>query len=247
MDSRTSQPAPATAPTGNAAVRCRGVVKVYGGGTSRVVALRGVDLQVDQGELLMLVGPSGSGKTTLISVIAGILDQDEGDCRVFDHDFRKMPSSEKTRYRGKTIGFVFQSFNLIPTLTAAENIAVPLLLNGWKRSRAVQRAREILDRVRLADRSRSLPAELSGGEQQRVAIARSLVHEPRLIVCDEPTSSLDQDTGQRVIELLREVAVREDRALIIVTHDSRIFKFSDRMARMNDGRVVEVIDLRKTA
>jgi len=224
------------------AVRCNDVVKTYGSGNSKVTALRGVDLDVRTNELMMLVGPSGCGKTTLISVIAGILDQDSGECEVFNHNFKQMSAGEKTRYRGQTVGFVFQAFNLLPTLTAAENASIPLLINGMKRKEAVERAQATLSRVGLGDRGHSLPAQLSGGQQQRVAIARALIHGPKLIVCDEPTSALDATTGHKVMEILREVALGEDRALIIVTHDSRIFEFADRIAQMNDGQIVKVVD-----
>ncbi len=219
------------------AVKCTGVTKTYHAGGTAIPALRGIDLEVRSGELMMLVGPSGCGKTTLISVIAGILDQDQGDCHVFDEDFKHMPQNRRTRYRGENIGFVFQAFNLLPTLTAAENVAVPLLINGYSRSEAIERGEEALRRVNLGDRTRSLPKQLSGGQQQRVAIARALVHGPKLIVCDEPTSALDHETGHCVMELLREVAVGPNRALIIVTHDARIFEFADHIARMDDGRI----------
>jgi putative ABC transport system ATP-binding protein len=228
------------APADEAAVHCRNLVKVYNGNGTRVMALRGVDLSVKPGELMMLVGPSGCGKTTLISVIAGILDHDEGDCFVFGHDFMQMRSADRTKWRGEHIGFVFQQFNLLPTLTAAENVAVPLFINGVPRRQALERAEETLRQVGLADRIRSHPRQLSGGQQQRVAIARSLVHAPKLIVCDEPTSALDHETGHRVMELLRDVARGPDRALIIVTHDQRIFEFADRIARMDDGRITSV-------
>jgi putative ABC transport system ATP-binding protein len=222
------------------AVSCAGITKHYGDGTARVIALRGIDLTVKRGELLMLVGPSGCGKTTLISVVAGILDQDGGECRVFGNDFKRMSNRDKTRYRGETIGFVFQAFNLLPTLTAAENAAVPLLINGAPRHQAVAKAKEMLGRVGLGDRGHSLPAELSGGQQQRVAIARALVHDPKLIVCDEPTSALDAETGHTVMELLREIALTDGRSLVIVTHDQRIFGFADRIAKMDDGKIVKV-------
>jgi putative ABC transport system ATP-binding protein len=224
----------------NIAVLCKGVTKTYGSGNTQVHALRGVDLEVKPGEFMLLVGPSGSGKTTLISIIAGVLDADGGECLVFDHDFKRMSRHEKTRYRGQSVGFVFQMFNLIPTLSAAENVAVPLLIHGTKRRAAIDRAREILDQVGLGDRTYSLPAELSGGQQQRVAIARSIVHNPKLIVCDEPTSALDHETGHKVMEMLREVATGADRALIVVTHDARIFEFADRIAKMDDGQVTLV-------
>jgi putative ABC transport system ATP-binding protein len=222
------------------AVSCRGVKKTYVSGTTRTEALRGIDLDVFPSELLMLVGPSGCGKTTLISVIAGILDQDEGETLVFGRDFKAMSPREKTAWRGAHVGFVFQAFNLLPSLSARENVAVPLLILGESRKHALERAQAVLTRVGLGERSDSLPSQLSGGQQQRVAIARSLVHGPRLIVCDEPTSSLDHETGRTVIELLRETAVAPDRALVIVTHDQRIFGYADRIARMDDGRITRI-------
>ncbi len=222
------------------AVKLTGVTKSYGTGDSKVTALRGVDLEVGADELMMLVGPSGCGKTTLISVVAGILDQDGGECLVFGENLLRMKDRERVRFRGDNIGFVFQSFNLLPTLTAAENTAIPLLLKGVPRREAVGRAQEVLERVGLSGRGHSLPSQLSGGQQQRVAIARSLVHNPRLIVCDEPTSALDHQTGHKVMELFREVAMGDGRSLIIVTHDSRIFSFADRIAKMDDGRIVEI-------
>jgi putative ABC transport system ATP-binding protein len=188
----------------------------------------------------MLVGPSGCGKTTLISVVAGILDQDAGSCHVFGQDMLAMRDRDRVRYRGDTIGFVFQAFNLLPTLTAAENVAIPLLIKGLPRREAVGRASEMLEKVGLSGRDRSLPSQLSGGQQQRVAIARSLVHNPKLIVCDEPTSALDHETGHKVLELFREVAMGDGRSLIIVTHDSRIFSFADRIAKMDDGRITGI-------
>jgi putative ABC transport system ATP-binding protein len=227
--------------TGNQnAVFCTSVTKSYVTGPTRVMALRGVDLEVRTGELLMLVGPSGCGKTTLISVVAGILDHDEGQCLVFQQDLRAMGQKKKTRYRGQNVGFVFQAYNLLPTLTALENVSVPLLILGVPRSEAQSRARAILVQVGLEDRLYALPAQLSGGQQQRVAIARAMIHGPKLIVCDEPTSALDAETGQRVMEVLRNAALSSERALIIVTHDNRIFNFADRIARMEDGRIVSV-------
>lgn len=224
------------------AIQCRGVTKSFTAGNNTIVALRGIDLDVKLGELMMLVGPSGCGKTTLISVVAGILDRDGGACTVFGQDFAKMSGSQKTRFRGETVGFVFQAFNLLPALTAVQNVAVPLLINGMRRADAVKKGAEMLDRMGLGDRTNSLPKQLSGGQQQRVAIARALVHSPRLIVCDEPTSALDHETGHIVMRLLKNVALDDDRALVIVTHDSRIFGFADKVARMDDGRVVELVD-----
>jgi putative ABC transport system ATP-binding protein len=222
------------------AVRCRGVTKTYGTGNAAVKALRGVDIDVNTGELLMLVGPSGCGKTTLISVIAGVLDRDGGECTVLGQDFSAMRSDAKTTFRGRNVGFVFQAFNLIPTLTIAENVSVPLLINGHKRAAAMKAAKEMLAQVGLGERVNDTPSRLSGGQQQRVAIARALVHKPKLLVCDEPTSALDHVTGQKVMELLRVVATAHDLSLVVVTHDQRIFEFADRIAEMDDGHITRM-------
>jgi putative ABC transport system ATP-binding protein len=220
------------------AVHCAGITKTYGGGSNSVRALRGVDLDVNPGELLMLVGPSGCGKTTLISIIAGILDYDDGHCTLYGDDIAHLKKKERALYRGKNVGFVFQAFNLVPALSAAENVAVPLLINGIKTDEALTRAANSLSVVDLQGREASFPAQLSGGQQQRVAIARALVHNPRIVVCDEPTSALDHDTGTQVMQVLR--GLTGERALIIVTHDARIFEYADRIAYMDDGRIVKI-------
>lgn len=222
------------------AVLCQNIVKTYDTGSQKITALQGIDLEVHTGELMMLVGPSGCGKTTLISVIAGILDQDSGLCSVFGQDLLKLSSREKLKFRAENIGFVFQAYNLLPTLNAAENVSIPLIINGMKRREATRKATGVLEQVGLGSRAEALPAQLSGGQQQRVAIARALVHSPKLIVCDEPTSALDHETGHHVLELLKSVAVDSSRALVIVTHDARIFDFADRIAQMDDGKVVKV-------
>lgn len=224
------------------AVHCQGLVKTYATGGQPVVALRGVDLDIPTGRLMMLVGPSGCGKTTLISVIAGILDQDQGVCQVFGQDLIHLRQRDRLQFRATHIGFVFQAYNLLPTLTAVENASIPLIINGVNRHVAARRAAEMLEQVGLGERLRSLPAQLSGGQQQRVAIARALVHDPRLIVCDEPTSALDHETGHKVMELLRVMALDVNRSLVIVTHDSRIFEFADSIAHMDDGRIVRLED-----
>ena len=223
------------------AVRCQRVVKSYGAGDNRVMALRGVDLEVYQGELLMLVGPSGCGKTSLISVIAALLESDDGDCRLLDADVQHMTPPSRTVFRGRHVGFVFQAFNLLPTISALDNVAVPLLIHGVARRQAEARAMAMLARVGLADHAHRLPGQLSGGQQQRVAIARALVHEPELVVCDEPTSALDHATGHDIMRLLRELARTDGRALIVVTHDPRILEFADRIAHMDDGRIVDIV------
>lgn len=213
------------------------VTKVYGSGASAVLALRGVSLQVDRGETLLISGPSGCGKTTLVSIIAGLMDYSSGSCRVLGHELGKLDEAARSDLRRTGIGFVFQSFNLLPALTAAENVSIPLLLSGVDRAAATRAAEDALRAVGLGKRLNSLPRQLSGGQQQRVAIARALVHEPALIVCDEPTSSLDHDAGRSVMALLSRRAAKEDRALIIVTHDPRILEFATRVITMEDGSI----------
>jgi putative ABC transport system ATP-binding protein len=222
------------------AVHCHAITKTFGSGGSKVEALRGVDLDVYEGEILMLVGPSGSGKTTLISVIAGILDHDDGECLLYGQEHNRMSKKDRIVYRGRHVGFVFQAFNLIPTLSLAENVSIPLLINGADNETAGTAARKCLIDVGLAERENALPSQISGGQQQRVAIARALVHNPRLIVCDEPTSALDHATGHRVMGLLKKVAVENGRSLVIVTHDARAFEFADRIAYMDEGRIEKV-------
>lgn len=243
MSSAPEDSSPEADSAPDCAVVCRKVVKTYGSGAGQVTALRGIDLTVRQGELFMLVGPSGCGKTTLISVIAGILDHDQGTCRILGHDLDQMSPRARVAFRARNIGFVFQAFNLLPALTVAENVAVPLILNGVKRRQALARAGEYLDAVGIADRRHALPAQLSGGQQQRTAIARALVHSPGLVVCDEPTSALDHENGAKVMDLMRRTALDGQRTLIIVTHDSRIFPYADRIAHMDDGHV-ERVDVR---
>lgn len=231
--------------TDGIAVLSREVTKVFGRGQTQVHALRGIDLNIRFGELTMLVGPSGSGKTTLLSVITGLLDATSGELVVLGRRPAKLSEEELTLFRRENLGFVFQQFNLIPALTAAENVAVPLMAGGAKRRQAVARGEEFLASLGMAHRAHALPSELSGGEQQRVALARALVHDPKLIVCDEPTSALDGRTGHTVMELLSATAVRPDRAVIIVTHDSRIFDFADQIAHMDDGRITSLEENRK--
>lgn len=221
------------------AVSCKNIQKTYGTGTSSVHALQGVNLDVQTGELLLIMGPSGSGKTTLISIISGILTQDGGECLVFGKNLNHMTNGEKTAYRGKHIGFVFQSFNLVPMLTSSENVAVPLLLNGVPKLEAEKKAAQFLIRLGLQDKINTSPQELSGGQQQRVAIARGCIHDPKLIVCDEPTAYLDHEKGQQVMEILKEMAHKEDRAIIVVTHDPRTMAYGDRIVHMEDGQIVE--------
>ncbi|MCI0459588.1 MAG: ABC transporter ATP-binding protein [Gemmataceae bacterium] len=228
---------PQSAIRNRAAVSCRGVTKEFGANGTKTLALRGVDLDVHEGQFTLLVGPSGCGKTTLISIVAGLLNPTLGSVAVLGADLSKLPGRRLVEFRAKNIGFVFQQYNLLPALSAAENAAVPLIINGWSRSGAVARARAMLATVGLGHRADNFPSQLSGGEQQRVAIARALINEPRLLVCDEPTSALDARSGHTVMELLKQVAVQPGRAVIVVTHDSRIYEFGDRIVEMSDGRI----------
>lgn len=222
------------------AVSCKGISKQFGTGESGALVLRGVDLDVRFGEMTLLVGPSGCGKTTLISVIAGLLDASGGELSVLGRDMRTLRGGEAVRFRRENLGFAFQQYNLLPALTAAENAAVPLLAAGLPRKEAVRRSSELLSKLGLGHRLQVLPVKLSGGQQQRIAIARALVHEPKLVICDEPTSALDHESGHAVMQLLRDIAVRPDRAVIVVTHDARVYEFADSIARMDDGRITEV-------
>lgn len=222
------------------AVQVRGLVKSFGSGDTTVTVLKGIDLDVHFGELLLLVGESGGGKTTLLSAIAGILDIDAGELEVLGASLTTMTPGTRTSFRGRRMGFVFQQFNLLPALTAAENVAIPLLIQGIRRHEAISRGRLMLERVGLGDRTEFLPRNLSGGQQQRVAVARALVNDPQLLVCDEPTAALDGPNGQKIMELIRDVGRAPDRCVIVVTHDSRVFHFGDRMAELTDGRIVGV-------
>jgi putative ABC transport system ATP-binding protein len=220
------------------AVICRDVVKTYGKGEIAVHALKGVSLEARFGELLMIVGPSGCGKTTLLSVICGTLRADSGTIELFGKTISSMPDRELTAFRARNVGFIFQQFNLVPTLTARENVSIPRLLTGASYAAAQEDAGAMLAQVGLAGREESFPSQMSGGQQQRVAISRAMVHQPRLVICDEPTASLDAAAGQRALDLLRESARHPDRCVIVVTHDSRIFHYADRIVEMDDGLVI---------
>jgi putative ABC transport system ATP-binding protein len=223
-----------------AAVTIHQLVKTFKAQDSVVHALAGVDLTVDEGEMMMLVGPSGCGKTTLISIIAGILGYDSGVCDVLGARFDQMKAKERLDFRAKNIGFIFQAYNLLPSLTIAENVAVPLIINGVERHIAVKKAGELLELVGLGKRLKDKPNSLSGGQQQRVAIARALVHSPRLVVCDEPTSALDHETGGKIMQLLSDLNQKLKTTFVIVTHDNRIFEYAHRIAFMDDGKIMRI-------
>jgi len=219
-------------------IQAKGLGKIYREGTTELRALQAVDLQVRSGELTMLMGPSGSGKTTLLSILGCILRASEGTLEVLGRDVSKLPERELPGIRREGIGFVFQGFNLFPTLTAAENVALALDLRGVAAREAKKRAEELLAEVELAQKSRSFPADLSGGQKQRVAIARALAGDPPILLADEPTAALDSTSGRTVIELLRRLAHLNGRAVVMVTHDPRVLPFADRIIHLEDGRIV---------
>ena len=219
------------------AICTRAVTRDFQAGQQTITVLHGIDLDVKAGEMTFLVGESGSGKTTLISIMCGILWPTQGEVKVFGTDIYDLSDDELVEFRLNNIGFIFQQYNLIPSIDAASNAAVPLMAQGMDREEARMRAVAMLEKLNIGDQAAKLPNQLSGGQQQRVAIARALVHEPRLVVCDEPTAALDASSGRRVMDLLREVAVAENRACIIVTHDNRIFDLADRILVLEDGVV----------
>jgi putative ABC transport system ATP-binding protein len=215
----------------------RGVAKTYRTGAQEVHALRGIDLDVQPGELVMVMGPSGNGKTTLLNCLSGLDDIDAGTVTVDGADLFAMSDADRTRHRAERMGFIFQSFNLIPVLSAAENVELPLLVTGVRAKRAREQAREMLARVGLADRSDHRPGELSGGEQQRVTVARALVAEPALVWADEPTGALDSQTAGEIIALLHEVHAA-GQTLVVVTHDEELGRSGQRLVQVRDGLVV---------
>ncbi len=219
------------------AVETHNIVKDFQSGEDTARVLHGIDVKIPFGELSMLVGPSGCGKTTLLSIISGILTPTSGNAIVHGIDVTALSDREKVLFRRTELGFIFQQFNLLPALSAVENASVVLLASGMKPEQAEAKAAEILSRIGMENHLHKLPAQLSGGQQQRVAIARALAHDPRLIVCDEPTASLDAHAGQLVMQILRDIAKDPTRAVIVVTHDNRIFPYADRIFTMSDGRI----------
>ena len=219
------------------AITVRQLSKTYAEGSAGTLALRGVDLDVHPGELLMLMGPSGSGKTTLLSIMGCILTASSGSVRIAGKEITELTEKQLPAIRLEHIGFVFQGFNLFPTLTASENVELMLDLKGVAARSAKKRAAELLDQVGLGGKHDSFPSDLSGGQKQRVAIARALAGDPGIILADEPTAALDSHTGKNVMEMMSELAHKRDRAVVIVTHDSRVLGFADRIVKIEDGAI----------
>jgi putative ABC transport system ATP-binding protein len=219
-------------------ISVRDVTKVYGEGPAQVPALHGVDLQVNRGEVVLLMGPSGSGKTTLLSIMGCILGATSGSVKISGREVTQLSEKELPQIRLQHIGFVFQGFNLFPTLTVGENVELSLDLKGVRGEKARSEARRLLEQVGLAEKYDTFPSDISGGQKQRVAIARALAGSPDLILADEPTAALDLQTGRNVMLMMRELAHKHERAVVVVTHDSRVLEFGDRIVRMEDGRIV---------
>ena len=232
---------PSANPTPVLAARLRNVNKSFGDGGSRLQVLKAIDLDVRCGDITMLVGPSGCGKTTLLSIVAGTLgvDAGSGEVTIFGQDLRKMSSGQTTKFRATSIGFIFQAFNLIPTLSCVENVSVPLLIQGKSTRQAEKRAREVLDQVGLGDRMKHRPTQLSGGQQQRVAIARALIADPTVIVADEPTGDLDRTTAEEILSLLDALNRELGKSIIMVTHDPKAAGKARRLIHLEKGVLVD--------
>jgi len=222
------------------ALRAVGMNKWFGDGEARTFAVKDVSFEAKSGEMLYIVGPSGSGKTTLLSMISGILEPNSGEVFIEGSDLWKLSSNDLADFRLNKIGFVFQDFHLFSRLTTVENVAIPLILKRMNWSEAIKIAKKYLDIVGLANKAELPPIKLSGGEQQRVAIARAIVSQPDLLVLDEPTASLDGDTGRKIVEFIKQNVLNENRCIIIVTHDDRIFEYADAIMKMEDGRLLDI-------
>lgn len=222
----------------NVSISCRGIQKSYGEGENQLKALKGIDLDIYENELTLLVGPSGSGKSTLLSIITTILTPDEGELILLDKKLLKLSDKDRSLFCQQNLGIVFQSLFLVPTLNVLENIMLPLLIGGMKEVMAKERAFKVLQEVGLEKRKDFSPQELSKGQQQRIAIARALANDARIIVCDEPTSALDQEAGHGIMELLHQISSNKNKTVLVVTHDVRIFSFANRIVHLNDGLII---------
>ncbi len=220
-------------------IECKNIKKSFSNGSKTFEILHDINMVTYEQQMVMLMGPSGSGKTTLLSIIGGILDQDSGECLVMDTPINTLAGPQKTTFRGNTIGFLFQHVTLIPQLNAIENAAIPLLCTGTNQEAAFAKAIPLLETVGLKDQIYKDPDHLSGGEQQRVAIVRSVIHEPKIILCDEPTSYLDSERGAQIMQILEDIKNKHKCTIIVVTHDYRILKFADKILEIEDGRITE--------
>jgi putative ABC transport system ATP-binding protein len=223
------------------AVRATELEKSFGEGTARTYAIRGISFEAYFGEMLYFVGPSGSGKTTLLSMISGILRPDSGTVMVDGKDIWGLSANEIADFRLNKVGFVFQDYHLFPKLSTVENVAIPLILKKQDWNGSMKTAMEFLEVVGIANRASLPPVKLSGGEQQRVAIARAIASRPDILIFDEPTASLDGTTGKRILEFVKNNILNDNRCILIVTHDSRIFEYADRIIEMEDGRIVKIV------
>jgi len=224
-------------------IRAENVHKSFRNGNVEVHALRGIDLSVEKGEMVAIMGPSGCGKTTMLNCLSGLDEFDEGDVLIEGKPIREMPDKERTSYRAERMGFVFQTFNLLPVITAVENVELPLLVNGVKPKVARERALKALDQVWLSDRAHHRPAQLSAGQRQRVTIARALINSPAIVWADEPTGNLDSESAEDILELLRSLNAQYEQTIIIVTHNREIGELCDRIVRMRDGQIIADVEV----
>ena len=222
-------------------ITASGVEKTYDTGRIKVKALRGIDISVARGEMVAIMGPSGCGKTTLLNCLSGLDSIDAGVIKIAGTDLSTMSDNQKTRYRATKMGYIFQSFNLLPVLTALENTELPLLVSGTRAREAREKARAALDMMGLREWERHYPAELSGGQQQRVTIARSLVNQPEIVWADEPTGNLDSENSEEITTIMRRLNQKQGLTCVIVTHDISVGRTTDRLIRMADGQIVEEV------
>lgn len=220
------------------AIKCRGIRKHYGDEETRIDALKGVDLDVYSGELTILEGPSGSGKSTLLSIITTILTPDAGELFLLGKEMLHISQNQRAKFCRTHLGIVFQSLFLIPTLSVMENVTLPLLISGNDEKKSIERSMQVLKKMKMDHRADVSPSSLSKGQQQKIAICRAIVNESQIVVCDEPTSSLDQHSGHDTMEILKELAKEASKAVLVVTHDHRIFSFADRIISINDGLIM---------
>ena len=220
-----------------AIIEARALVKTYDTDGVRVEALRGIDLEVEKGQMVAVMGPSGCGKTTLLNTLSGIDDITAGEVIIDGAAIHDMPDRERTRYRAHSMGFIFQAFNLLPVLSGVENIELPLLLGGMKQDAARAKAMDTLELVGLADQAKKRPSEMSGGQQQRITVARAIVNDPAIIWADEPTGALDSETSREIMDLLCDVNQREGQTFVLVTHDAGVGARAQRLVRMRDGLI----------